>query len=82
MTIPIVILTVPLLLLIWVLFIPFNISINTDHKNYRAYIPGLVGIRLITENEQFKLKGNLFFFRFNIKQKIVKKGVVKPGEIP
>jgi len=61
-----IILSTLILMFIWALFVPFNITVNTIHGYYKVYIPGLIGVRMVKKNERLILKGHFLFFRFNL----------------
>jgi len=60
------VLSLVLLLFLWLLFGPVVIQADTENSNYRASLPGVFSVRIISVEGLFNLRFRIFFFPFTI----------------
>jgi len=56
-----------LITLLWILFGPVIIFVNTESKRYSVTLPGIFNARVIPSADLFKIRGSVFFipYRYN-----------------
>lgn len=55
-----------LLIILWIIFAPMILSVNTDTGDYSLRIPGIFKVRLITDEDLFYIRARMFFIPFRI----------------
>ena len=77
-----ILISIILLTLLWILFGPVIILINTDRNRYRVALPGIFGVSLIPSDEIFHLRFRVFFipFTFHPFRTVRRRRKKKPGK--
>jgi hypothetical protein len=61
-----IIISIILLLILWTIFAPLILKVNTSSGYYSMGIPGIFKIRLIMDEDLFHLRARIFFIPFSI----------------
>ena len=69
MILVVIILSLFLLVLGMVFFIPVYLEVNTDENIYRIYQPGTVGFYVQKMKDRWRLRGRIFFIKFDINKR-------------